>query len=273
MLGPRPRPALLHVLIPLSAGAAAFAALCLVGAQRFGWLAFLTAGLAWSTLGRNAVSADTDDVPRAPDHQPGGPPSLSATGPAGVNPTVGETPAVPAGRYVLDAERTAVRIHVRKLGFLTVRGLFTHVSGTIDVDEDPTRSRITAVVPSASLRTGNAYRDAHVVGPAFLDAERHPVIRYEASHPAVDPDGNWRVSGHLTVKGVTQPVTLTRAVVTPLDGGSRLRLTGETTISRGSFGVSAYGWLVGDDIMIRIRAEADRKGLWPLAGVGGSHKG
>jgi polyisoprenoid-binding protein YceI len=256
MLATRPRPGILHALIPLSAGALTFAALWLVGAQQFGWLGFLTAGLAWSALSRNAVYDDTAYIARPPD-VPAPAPSPSATAPARENGAPATTHGIAAGRYLIDPERTTVRMHVRKLGFIPVRGLFTRVRGTIDVDEDPTRSRITATVASGSLRTGNPYRDAHVVGPAFLDAQRHPVLRYEGRPSAVDPDGRWTVSGNLTVKGVTLPVTFTPAFVACVNADS-LRLTAEAAISRRSFGVAAYGWLAGDEILVRVRAEANR---------------
>jgi len=259
MLPTHTRPAVIHLLIPLTAGAAAFAVLWVLGAEEFGWLGFLAAALVWSALSRDADPDEAGDDPWPPGEQPVSTAAFSAGATASTwGAPLADAPVVPAGRYLLDPQRTRVRIRARKLGFLTVRGSFTRASGIIDVDEVPARCRITAAVTSASLRTGNPYRDSHVVGPAFLDAVRHPALRYEGSPAAVDPAGRWTVSGHLTVKGVTRPATFSTGSITAVESGHRLRFTAETTISRRSFGVTGYGWLAGDEVKVRVEGEARR---------------
>ena len=221
-------------MLPLAVGALAWALLWLLGAGQWGWLAFLTAGLALSATGTNADDsrADIAAVPREP---------LDAA-------------EIPPGRYVVDAGRSIVRLRVRKLGVFRVDGRFTEVTGTIDVDPDLTRSRTVAAVAAASFRTRNARRDAHVIGPAFLDAARHPMLRFAGSQVvrSADDDGSVSVSGTLTVRGTARPVTFCVRVVAA--SGARLELVAETTLRRSDFGVTAYRWLAGDTIFVRVEA-------------------
>jgi polyisoprenoid-binding protein YceI len=164
-----------------------------------------------------------------------------------------ETPVRP-GRYLVDPGRTVVHFTVRKLRLFRVQGRFTRASGTLDVPDDIHESRLVAAVAAQSLVTRNPRRDRHVTGPAFLDARHHPMLRFESSqvHPA--SDGVWTVAGMLTVRGVAAPVTLHARYRTPADSG-RLAVVAEGTLRRSDFGVTAYGWLAGDELQVRIEAE------------------
>ena len=79
--------------------------------------------------------------------------------------------------------------------------------GTIVVAEDPTQSTVEVVANAASVTTGTTDRDNHLRSPDFLDAENHPEIVFKSKRHA-DND-RWRLTGDLTVRGVTKPVAFT----------------------------------------------------------------
>jgi polyisoprenoid-binding protein YceI len=248
----RHRSAAAQLLLPLAVGAVTFAALWMLGAKEFGWLGFLTAGLAWSAVDRLDDRLD-DRLERfdsgTHDGEEGALAGVAVRTPASARP-------IPPGRYALDPQRSSVRIRVLKLRLFPVRGRFTHVTGTLDVQEEPAQSRVTAAVASGSLRTGNPYRDGHVVGPALLDAARHPVLRFDGTPTWNAEQGTWAVTGAMTVKGVSRPVTFAVPELEWSGGRGRLRLVATTTLDRSRFGITAYGWLAGDEVHVRIEAEA-----------------
>jgi polyisoprenoid-binding protein YceI len=164
--------------------------------------------------------------------------------------------SVPPGRYLVDTRHTVVHFCVRKLGLFPVHGTFTGASGTLDVPDDVQRSRLVAAVPAAAFTTRDPRRDRHVTGRAFLDATRHPTLRFESSgvRPAAGGAG-WTVSGTMVVHGVAVPITFSTRV-TAVNG--RLTVTADTTVRRSSFGVTAYRWLASDSVHVVIDAELHR---------------
>ena len=162
---------------------------------------------------------------------------------------------VPPGRYLVDPRRTVVHLDVRKLEFFPVHGTFDGESGTLDVPDDVRRSRLVAAVPAAGFTTRNARRDRHVTGAAFLDATRHPTMRFESSEVRPGADGGWTVPGTMVVHGVAAPVTFSAHVKA---GDGCLTVMAETTLRRSSFGVTAYGWLASDEIHVLVDAELHR---------------
>jgi polyisoprenoid-binding protein YceI len=163
---------------------------------------------------------------------------------------------VPPGRYVLDERTSRVRFRVRKLGLLPVEGTFTGAGGTLDVPGGPAGTRVVAAVPAATFRTGNRRRDEHVVGPAFLDAAHHPVLRFTGEAAPSAGDGGWAVPGILTVRGSSRPVTFTVESLQWLPAPGRVRLAAGATVRRSDFGIVAYRWLAADVVTVLVEAEA-----------------
>jgi polyisoprenoid-binding protein YceI len=161
---------------------------------------------------------------------------------------------VPAGRYLLDPAHTTVGFTARKLGLLTVHGRFSDVSGCIDIAADPQQSQVNVRVTADSLQTRIGQRDAHLTSPSFLDAAAYPTLRFRSI--SLQPAGDhWRLTGDLTVHGVTRPVTLE---VQPLGltPEGRLRLTATTLVRRSEFGVSHWRLVVSEVVTVVIQAEA-----------------
>ena len=170
----------------------------------------------------------------------------------------------------LDPAHTSVQFSVRHLMVSTVRGAFGKVTGTVQVDEkDLTRSRIQATIDAASIDTRIEKRDTHLKSPDFLDVAKHPTIAFVSKKiEQVDP-GHFKVTGDLTLHGVTREVTL--AVAGPTQeikdpwGNSRAGAEATTTINRKDFGLTwnqaleAGGVAVGDEVTITIDVEATKE--------------
>ena len=121
---------------------------------------------------------------------------------ATANPTK-STPAI--GVWDIDPAHSHLSIVARHLMVTKVRGTFEDISGTIEVAEDPTKSSAKVEAKAATVTTGSADRDAHLLSPDFLDADTHPLITFEST--AVTPDGDdWKLTGDLTIRGIAKPV-------------------------------------------------------------------
>lgn len=140
------------------------------------------------------------------------------------------------------------------------RGRFEDWRGDIVFDPDrPSRTRATVVVQTGSLKMSPAAVTRRAIGPAFLDAGRHPVIRFELQ--SLDALGGARYSAHaeVTMRGRTRPVTF------PVDlrvTGDRAHLTGAFTLDRTEFGIGTTGaWnrMVGREVTVRVALQARRQ--------------
>ena len=172
------------------------------------------------------------------------------------------------GTYAIDPAHSRIGFVARHAMVTKVRGSFKEYEGTGYFDaEDPTRSHLELRIKAASIDTGNADRDAHLRSNDFFDMEKYPEVRFVST--AVEPVGgdHYRVTGDLTIKGVTKPVTLeveyTGAVVDPW-GNHRLGLEGRVTVNRKDWGVNwnaaleAGGVLVSEKVVLELDVAAVR---------------
>lgn len=171
------------------------------------------------------------------------------------------TTALATGTWVADPVHSDVSFRARHMGVGRVRGDFALSSAVLTVGEDV---RVSAVIDTASLRTGNDQRDAHVRSADFLDVETYPTMEF-ASTEVRDFDGEtFTLYGELTLHGVTRSVQLAaefHGVVGDPAGGHRTGFSATTTISRAAFGIDleigfgAGNVVVGDAIDIAIEIE------------------
>ncbi len=175
-----------------------------------------------------------------------------------------------AATWELDPAHTGVHFKVRHLMVSSVRGDFEKVSGKIVYDEtDVTKSTADIVIDAASVNSRVAKRDADLRSPNFLDVAKHPTITFKSKRVEKTGDGTLKVTGDLTIRGVTKPVVLDVEGPTPAvkDPGGNLRVGGlaTTKINRKDFGLTwnkpleAGGVLVGDEVDITIDVEIYRK--------------
>jgi polyisoprenoid-binding protein YceI len=170
-----------------------------------------------------------------------------------------------ADTYVFDPAHTNVGFKVRHF-FTKVAGRFTEFSGTIEYDPaDPTKSTAMIEIDATSIDTGNEMRDKDLRSSNFFDVEKHPKITFEGTGVKKVGDDRYTMTGDLTMRGVTKPVTLTVDVLgfgPDLQGGRRGGFSVTTTIDRTDFGVSwnkaleGGGFLLGNEVEILIEVEA-----------------
>jgi polyisoprenoid-binding protein YceI len=122
---------------------------------------------------------------------------------------------IPTGTYAVDPSHSSVGFEVRHMGIATVRGAFRRFQGTIDASgEQPVLS---GTVEVASVDTGDEQRDGHLTAPDFFDAEQYPEITFHTTSINEAAQDKLRLSGEITIKGVTRPIELTG---TAAEGGT-----------------------------------------------------
>src|SRR5207302_7315827 len=108
--------------------------------------------------------------------------------------------------WTIDPAHTEVGFAVRHLMISTVKGRFADVKGAVEF-ADGANPKLEVTLGVASIDTREDKRDAHLRSADFFDAEKYPEIRF-VSTKTVRTDGGWKITGNLTMHGVTKPVTL-----------------------------------------------------------------
>jgi polyisoprenoid-binding protein YceI len=174
------------------------------------------------------------------------------------------------GDYTVDVAHTRIGIHARHAMVTTVRGSFGDFSGEARLEPaDPASSWVTLRIRTASIDTGNADRDAHLRSADFLDVENYPELAFTSTEIEQLDDDQFAVTGDLTIKDVTHPVTveftLTGSALDPF-GNLRVGFEGALAILRSDWGLTwnaaleTGGWLVSDRIQIEFDVSAIRAG-------------
>lgn len=111
--------------------------------------------------------------------------------------------------YTIDTVHSHVGFSVRHMMVTTVRGKFTRYAGTAAIDPtDFTKSTFQGEIEVESIDTGNADRDKHLRTNDFFDAANHPKITFRSTRIVHKGGDDYEVTGDLTIRGVTKPVTL-----------------------------------------------------------------
>jgi len=114
---------------------------------------------------------------------------------------------LPVGTWGFDKTHTALTFIARHMMVTKVRGTFPAFDGSVEVAEDPADSKVNVTIETASVTTGSADRDAHLISPDFFDVASYPTIKF-VSTDLREENGQWLMTGDLTIKDVTRPVTL-----------------------------------------------------------------
>jgi polyisoprenoid-binding protein YceI len=169
----------------------------------------------------------------------------------------------PAGTWTIDAGHADVGFVGRHFGLTKIRGRFTGVEGTVTTGEDVEQSTVEVSIAMATVTSGDQARDDHLRSADFFDVEQHPTATFRST--SIDAAGRTgRLTGDLTIKGVTRPVDLDVEFVggvTDPWGNERLVFSASGTINREDWGLTwnlpldAGGWLVSKEIRLEIDAE------------------
>ena len=175
-----------------------------------------------------------------------------------------------ADTWRIDPMHTSVEFTVRHMMISNVKGVFEKTSGTITVEgSDPTTAKIDAVIDASSINTRVERRDADLKSPDFLDVAKYPTITFKSTKVETAGKGKWKVTGDLTLHGVTKPVALdVESTGDPIHdpmGNTRAGASATTKINRKDFGLTynktleSGGVMVGDEVSITIDVEAIKK--------------
>jgi len=164
--------------------------------------------------------------------------------------------------YVIDPVHSTLNFSLRHL-VSKFTGSFTKVSGSINVDRaDLSRSSVEAVVDIASLNTADEKRNGHVKSPDFFDVAQYTTARFKSTAWKKTGEDAYDVTGDLTLKNITKPVTLQVKLLGFGDGMNNAKLSGwEVTglIKKSEFGLAGpamLGKALGDDVTLNIGIEA-----------------
>jgi len=174
----------------------------------------------------------------------------------------------PPRAWDIDTSHATAGFRVRHLMVSHVRGHLGPVSGTVFIDEgDPARSRVEVAIDARGLDTRDAKRDEHLRSADFFDIANHPTVTFRSTQVEA-PRGlgeTLRVTGDLTIRGITRPVTLEVEGLAPAIqdpwGNRRRGVTARGRINRKDWGlkwnlaIEAGGVAVGDEVTIEIDAE------------------
>ncbi len=165
-----------------------------------------------------------------------------------------------SGDYALDVSHTRLGFSARHAMVTTVRGQFKTFTGTAHIDAaNPAASSVSLSIDVASLDTGNADRDGHLVSPDFFDVENHGEITF-VSTAVSRSDENWTITGDLTIKGVSKPVTIefeqTGSARDPF-GNVRVGFEGATTVSRKDWGLTWNAALETGGVLVSDKVKLD----------------
>lgn len=175
---------------------------------------------------------------------------------------------MPQQIYEIDPAHSSAHFSVRHMMVSNVRGQFTKVSGTIKFDSaNPTNSSVEATIDATSIDTHDSQRDTHLKSGDFFDVGKFSTLTFQSKRIEVHSGGG-KVTGNLTMHGVTEEITLDVEGPTPENkdpwGKYRIGLSATTKLSRKDFGLTwnstleTGGVLVGDEVKITIDIEAVR---------------
>ena len=170
--------------------------------------------------------------------------------------TQAQVPAA-AANWRIDPARTHIGFAIDAVGYPRTRGQFRQFAGRISVDfEHPNKSSVSFRVQSQSVDTGSRSFDDYLRSVAFLDSTRFPIIDFVSNSVAKVDDHTVRVTGELTLLGVTRPLSVDVAVQREGGGGQRLAFSVKTSIDRLAFGMNSGFPLVSRDVELVISSAA-----------------
>jgi len=163
--------------------------------------------------------------------------------------------------YKIDPHHTATVFSWNHFGFSTPSANFRDVQGVIIVDEEkPANSSVNVVIPVSSINTNVVALDTELQTKDWFDAEMYPNITFKSTKVETKDKKNFKISGDLTIKGVTKPVVLNavlnKLAVNPMTKAPTVGFNATTSFDRSAFGIGNYVPNVGDKLTVNITTEA-----------------
>lgn len=171
---------------------------------------------------------------------------------------------VKAGTYTVDSAHTQVMWRVNHLGFNDYFGIFGDVKGSLTIDPaKPAAASVDIQIPIASTATSSAELTAHLMKPEFFDSAKFSTATFKSTAVAVTGT-EAKISGNLTIKGVTKPVVLNAAFsgagLGPMNKKETIGFHASTMIKRSDFGISYGIPFVPDEVPLEISVAFEKNG-------------
>lgn len=169
----------------------------------------------------------------------------------------------PPGTWTIEPGHSTIEAVARHLKVTKVRGRFGSFEGKVEVPDDLLQSRVEVTIEAASIDTNNEDRDEHLRSEDFLYVEDYPTLSFESTG-VEEVGGGYRLTGDLTMRGETRPVTLdvTYGGMTEDPwGNTRALFAAETSLEREDWGVNwnqaleAGGLLVSKEVTVEIQIQ------------------
>jgi len=188
--------------------------------------------------------------------------AIVASGPLSASPRSRDPAQVPAGDYVLDKPHASLIARVAHLGFSQYTMRFDRLDGRFTFDPANWKApQMTFEADADSVDTGDKDFDRQIAG--YFDAGAHPKITFQARSLEQTGEGTGKLTGDLTLRGVSRPVTLDLVFngVGPgmMGTGTRLGFSGTARINRSEFGLNQVQSFVGDEVNLQFELEFYRK--------------
>lgn len=169
--------------------------------------------------------------------------------------------------YKIDPAHSSAQFTVRHMMISNVRGGFSNVQGTLVVDsENIGGSSVDVSIDASTINTLDPQRDGHLKSADFLDVEKYPAITFKSTKVTAAGNGEAKVTGDLTIHGVTKEVVLNVEGLSPESkdpfGNIRVGASGTTKLKRSDFGLTynaaleTGGILIGDELKIALEVSA-----------------
>lgn len=170
-----------------------------------------------------------------------------------------------ADRYKGDNSHTEVIFKVNHLGFSTTYGRFTNVESELVYDADnPAKSTVSATIHTDSIDVGHGPKTAHMKRADFFNVAKFPAMTFKSTAVEALADKQLRVTGDLTLLGVTKPVTIDVTINKigkhPIYQSDAIGFSAVGKLDRTDWGLSAYAPMVGEEVSFNIEFEGTKDG-------------
>jgi polyisoprenoid-binding protein YceI len=161
--------------------------------------------------------------------------------------------------WYLDPPHSAAQFSVRHMGISTVRGTFTKVNGVVIDSPDLSKASVKVTIDASSVDSRVQRRDDDLRSDHYFDVAKYPTITFESKRVESAGAGKLKVTGDLTIHGVTKETVLDVDGPTPPfkdpKGNSHRGVSATTTISRSDFGMNTMPGMIGDQVAIQLDVE------------------
>jgi polyisoprenoid-binding protein YceI len=161
--------------------------------------------------------------------------------------------------WYLDPPHSAAQFSIRHMGISNVRGTFTKVSGVVKDPDDPSKASVDVTIDANSVDSRVQKRDDDLRSDKFFDVAKYPTITFKSTKVEATGSGKLKVTGDLTIHGVTKQAVLDVDGPTPPmkdpKGNLHRGASATTTISRADYGMNTMAGMIGDSVQIQLDVE------------------